>query len=250
MDVENDRFQIGYNLSNLFKYLFRVTALSYIVLGSIILIVLIFLALITLEPFFLLLIPVSIIGIVLITAPFMVLIVVLILFLQFSLISTRCTNYVKLKKTRMRIVKQAGPRSPIFSIEIPYSIISRGNKFDDETFQKWRKNSHFIHKLTGSYTLPHGSMHVPMTGRENLIIIYLKKSVKLRNHDLANPWAKYPITRTKRVKMVIIDIEVRRQEEFLDRLDEKIVMAKVRMMDLKGRKMTKAPMMAKVPPTY
>jgi len=248
MTDADDKYGIGFNFFDQMKYCFRTMIVLFIFFDGAITLLFLVLFILTSQVEFLILIwLVSLLTAFLfwgILAPIMVIVFTM----QFFVVKNLSRNYVEFKRTRLRIVKQTAPRAPRFTVEIPYTLMNRAMKVDNEIIKKWGKRSRWFHRLAIRYTPAHGHMYNVMSGADNLVIIYLRKKMGLRNYDLTDSVMKQSPIRTKKVQEIVIDIEKKRQDEFLQRLDEKIIKGRVRMIDIRKGKIQKEPRVARPPP--
>jgi predicted membrane protein len=247
--IDNDeKYAMGFNYFDQMKYMFRMMAVLFMIFEAVIVLLFLVLFFFSFNVGFLLFIPYSAAGLALVFAVIMAPILIFAASMQYLTVKKISRNYVKFKRTRLKIVKQIAPNTPRFTLEIPYTLIDRAMKVDKDIVRKWKKRSKWFHRLSMRYTLAHGHMYNVGSGTDNLVIIYLRKKMDLRNYDLAHPLKRYPSVRKRKISEVVIDIEKERQEEFLKRLDEEIVKGRVRMIEMRKGKIKKQPRIAKPPP--
>jgi hypothetical protein len=248
MDPPENEYRIGFTFADQMVYLGRMLITTFLMIMIPVTMLFIILAFLSWQVEVLFLFVGTFIVLASLYVLFMLPVMFFIFTMQYFLIKRGGLNYVRFKRTRLRIARQLSSRAQRFSIEIPYTIINRVKKVDRFVLKKWRKRSRKFHLLSMGYTPGIGHLNHIMSRPPNLIVIYLRKKIKVRNYDFSNALIKRPPMRTRKVREIVVDIERERQEEFLLRMDGEIVKARVRMMDMKGEEPKKGPRVARPPP--
>jgi len=248
MAENDDKYGMGFSFLDQMKFCFRTMIVLFIFFQGAFILLFFFLFIFTSQEEFLFLILLVFILTAFLFWGILAPIIIFTFSMQFLVGKNLSRNYVEFKRTRLRIVRQTAPRAPRFTIEIPYTLMERALKVDDRIILEWKRGSKWFHRLGIRYTPAHGHMYNIMSGADNLIILYLKKKMELRNYDHTDSAMKQAPIRTKKVHEIVIDIEKKRQQEFIRRLDEEIVKGRVRMIDIRKGKIQKEPRVARPPP--
>ena len=159
---------------------------------------------------------------VIIFIPFMILYVPLMLlsglvvrYLHFS------GNRVKLGSTGIHTMTIRNRFYPAVRNTIPYRMIERIEEGNEGYIHHIRKKTpKWYYALTMMHRIPHAGLYIPMTSPRNLLVIYMKNPVDITNNNMRNPLFLGLKIENHPVKEVIIDVEFRRHEEFLNRIME------------------------------